>query len=391
MIKRKLEQKIKEALRYFPVISVTGPRQSGKTTLLKMALPDYHYINLENKDTLEFAKSDPVAFLSTYNNKVIFDEVQNAPELFSYIQNIVDESQIMGQFILSGSQNFLLSQQISQSLAGRVGLFTLLPLSINELKEAKRLDPLNTFLLKGAYPPIYDRNIPNHQWHEDYISTYIERDIRQLKNIQDLSQFKKFVTSCAVRSGQLVNLSDLGSEVGISHNTAQSWLSILEASYIITLIYPYTTKISGREIKSPKLLFLDHGLLCTLLKMDSEETLPLNPNKGHIFETMIMSNLLKQHYNHKKRPHIYFWNQKNQREIDVIIELETTLLLIEIKMTQTIRAEHFKHLLYFKENYKTNKTIKSYLIYAGNEKQERSAGTILPWDQVEELFMFESE
>jgi len=377
MIKRQIESKLKELVTRYPVVSVTGPRQSGKTTLLKSVFPDYRYVSLENKDIREFAIADPNKFLETYAAPVILDEVQRAPDLFSYIQTIVDASAMPGQYVLSGSQNFLLLASIGQSLAGRVGIFKLLPFSIRELKSADRLPTLDEILYQGCYPPIYDRQIPAVNWYSDYVDTYLQRDVQLIKSITNMRSFRKFLTLCAVRSGQVVNYTSLGRDCGVSSPTIQEWLSILEASYIVFFLQPYTANLSSRVIKSPKLYFYDPGLLSFLLGIHSVTSLVTSQSRGAIFETLMVSEYVKAAFNQKEPFQGHFLRDRDGHEVDFVYEVDGITTLIEMKSTQTIADKFFDGIRYFQSRTKT--PYRSQVIYGGEASQSRSAGEIVSW------------
>lgn len=383
MIQRSLKKILKESAGWARVISIVGPRQSGKTTLAQDTFSDYRYISLEDPTNREFAKNDPKGFLENAQknqNGIILDEFQYVPELLSYIQIIVDASKKTGYFILTGSQNFLANQSVSQSLAGRVALFTLLPLSFEELDQDK--NNLESLLLHGFYPQLYANKNTPLSWYTDYITTYVERDVRQLQAISDLSLFQNFIKLCAGRVGQLLNLTSLGNDAGISHNTARAWLSILENSYIIFLTQPYFKNFNKRIIKSPKIYFYDTGLLCNLLKIQSEEQLFNHYAKGSIFESAIMSDFLKQYYHHGKKPNMHFWADRSQ-EIDCVLEHANTLTAIEIKSGKTIQPSFFASLHYFKEL--TENVAHSYVVYGGNESQKRSYAEVVAWRDAKNL------
>lgn len=378
MIRRQIETKIKELIHRYPVVSVTGPRQSGKTTLLKSVFPEYRYVSLENKDIREFAISDPNKFLETYAPPVILDEVQRAPDLFSYIQTIVDATTQTGQYVLSGSQNFLLLSSIGQSLAGRVGLFKLLPFSIRELKAANGLPELDELLYQGCYPPIYDRQLPATTWYSDYVDTYLQRDVPLIKSITNMRSFRKFLTLCAVRSGQVVNYASLGRDCGVSSPTIQEWLSILEASYIVFFLHPYTTNVSSRVIKSPKLYFYDPGLLSFLLDIHSAGELVASPSRGAIFETLMVSEYVKAAFNQKEPFRGYFLRDRDGHEVDFVHTSPTGITtLIEMKVTKTISNTFFEGIRYFQA--KTTTPYHRQVIYGGDDAQSRSAGEIISW------------
>lgn len=382
LVKRHITKYIHAQKSKFPIIAVTGPRQSGKTTLLKNIFSDYRYISLENPDARAFATEDPNGFLNEYNQKVIFDEVQRVPLLFSYLQNIVDESKIMGQFILSGSQNFHLMQGITQSLAGRVALFKLLPFDLSELKANDLLE--NSFAeacVKGFYPAIYDRDIEPNVYFSNYIQTYVEKDVTELLNIKNLKTFRTFIGICANQAGQLLNLSALANACNISQPTAKNWLSVLESSYIIYLLQPYYENFNKRLVKTPKLYFYDSGLLCHLLKIKTDKALIENRLKGNIFENMVIAEFQKQNYHNFLNNEYYFWQDSNTNEVDLLLPTDNGFSAFEIKATQTITSDLFKNLDKFELNASPQKVEKT-LIYGGLENQKRSQYKILSWKSI---------
>jgi predicted AAA+ superfamily ATPase len=363
----------------YPVIALTGPRQSGKTTLLRSEFPEYKYVNLENPDTRNFAINDPNAFFKLYDKYVVFDEVQRAPALFSYMQALVDESQIMGQFILSGSQNFHLLHNITQSLAGRVALFTLLPFDFNELKTAGLLDPeFMVNMQRGFYPALFDRNIPSKMFYSNYIQTYIERDLSEIINVRDLKLFRNFLSLCAARAGNVINLNSLANECGISQPTAKSWLSVLESSYIVFQLQPYFNNLNKRVTKSSKLYFYDSGLLCHLLKIKDAGSLHLSAHKGNVFENMVIAEFKKSNYHRNLLRDFWFWRDSAGHEVDLLWQDDERLNLIEIKATQTIMSELFKGLDYF-GNLVPHLVKSRSLIYAGQENQQRTNANVISW------------
>jgi predicted AAA+ superfamily ATPase len=385
MIERILGKKISEAAQKMPVVAVTGPRQSGKSTLVKQIFPDHTYVNLEATAKRKFAVEDPEGFLRGLGKKAIIDEIQHAPSLLSYIQVTTDEAKIAGQFIISGSQNLLLMESVSQSLAGRVAIFNLLPFSLEEIKDtAFALPDYENYLLKGFYPRIYDLDLNPTEWLLDYIQTYVERDLRQVINITDLSTFRQFLEICAGRIGQLVNLSDMGSLVGVSHTTVRKWLSVLQTSYIVHLLRPYHRNFNKRIVKTPKLYFYDTGLACALLNLRSVDNLNGHFAKGALFENFIINEVLKNHINRNLRPGSYFWNAAGNHEVDLLLDKGGRLYPIEIKSGRTINSHFFDSLRYF-QSLAEAMPEESFLIYGGNEVQNRSIARVLGWQHLENI------
>lgn len=378
-ITRRLTQKIKQLGAQYPILAVTGPRQSGKTTLLKKSFPDYRYITLEDPEIRQFAETDPRAFLDLYDQYVIFDEVQRASLLFSYMQGRVDESGLMGQYILSGSQNFLLLKSITQSLAGRVALFKLLPFDFSEL-QAHNLLPAHfaDTAIKGTYPAVYSRKIEPFVFYDNYIQTYIEKDVTELIKIKDISTFRTFLKLCANRAGQLLNISALANEADIAFNTAKEWLSILESSYILFLLEPYFENRNKRLVKTPKIYFSDTGMLCFLLGIKGREELLLDRAKGNIFENMIVAEQLKRGYHLAVPRDVYFWQDSNQNEIDLLWKERSVFQAIEIKATQTVTNDLFKQLDKF-EDFIAPDPVRKFLFYGGNESQKRTYYEVVSW------------
>lgn len=379
---REIEKSVYLLLDKYPVIAITGPRQSGKTTFLKTAFSTYEYVNLENPDNREFAITDPNGFLKRYKGKTIFDEVQRVPSLFSYIQTKVDEDNLMGQYILSGSQNFHLMQSITQSLAGRVALFRLFPFDFQELKSEGLLDSNYLIsLIKGFYPAIYSRNITSSVFYSNYIETYIQRDVTELLEVKNLGLFRKFLALLATRAGQILNLNSLANECGISQPTAKSWLTVLESSYIIFTLQPYFENFSKRLVKSPKLYFYDTGLLCHLLGIKDADLLITHPIKGALFENMVIAEHIKRMYHTNEVVENWYWRDSNGNEIDLMYSINQELIINEIKATATIMNNQMKGLNYF-EKIAINKLISKKLIYTGSDKYVRQNCEITPWDQV---------
>jgi len=377
-IKREIQRKLIQASLKFPLVALTGPRQSGKSTLVKNIFHKYQYISLEDIDNRNFAETDPRGFLETYDKPTIIDEVQKVPHLFSYLQTVVDKKNKPGQYILTGSQNFLLHYGISQSLAGRVAIYKLLPLSFAELKKSSfSFNKVEDYIYNGGYPAIFKNNINPAQWYPSYIETYIERDVRNMKQITNLSQFRNFVRLCAGRIGQIINLSDLARDTGITHNTAKSWLSVLEASYIIFFLPPFFKNFSKRIIKSPKLYFFDTGLTCSLLGINQKSQIETHYLKGNLFENFVVAEFMKKKYHNQLQREYYFWRDKTGREIDLLEIINGVAHAIEIKSAKTIASNFFDNLLFWQKLTK-NKT-KGTLIYGGEENQKRSMAEVISW------------
>ena len=382
MIKRILTDKILELANKYPVVSITGPRQSGKTSLAQELFHEYEYFNLENLDMLALAKDDPKEFLKVGSGKrMVIDEIQRFPELLSYIQVEVDVQKKDGQFVITGSQNFAISEDISQSLAGRVANFTLLPLSYSEVVTSKYTNVYsnsNAIILKGFYPRSLVKDIKPEDFYRDYLSTYVERDVRQIKNIGDLSTFRRFLQLLAGRVGQLVNFSSLANDVGVNYKTIESWSSILEASYIAYSLQPYHQNYGKRVIKAPKVYFYDVGLLCYLLKINSVTELRSHFAYGHIFENFIITEILKNNFNLRKNEQLYFWRDSNGNEVDVVIDSGENKQGIEIKAAQTFNSDMTKGLsTWFSLNPKTNHPTK--LVYGGDGEQKVQEHIIMNW------------
>ena len=367
----------------FPVVAILGPRQSGKTTIAQHFFKQHRYFSLEDPNTRALVQNDPAHFFASQENAhgIIIDEFQHIPTLLSYIQIEADAKNRPGYFILTGSQNYLMNQAITQSLAGRVGILTLLPLSHKEMLQNPSLKDksLDEWMFFGGYPRIYSASISPIDYFPSYIQSYVERDVRQLINIDNLTQFQKFMALCAGRVGQLLNIEGLGNDCGISFNTARSWLSILEASYTIFLLQPHFKNFSKRLTKSPKLYFHDTGLVCSLLRILSPEVLTTHPLRGSIFESFIISDMYKQFCNNGLRPPLYFWRDLNGRhEVDCIIDCGIDLVPLEIKSGVTISTDFFNGLAYWNEVAQSDPA-RSFLVYGGNERQLRSKGTAIGW------------
>jgi predicted AAA+ superfamily ATPase len=384
MIQRIATKKLIDLARKFKSVAVTGARQTGKTTLVKEVFKDKPYVSLENPDTRNFALEDPRGFLSSYPKGAILDEIQRAPDLFSYLQEILDNTPKKGLFILTGSNNFLLQESISQTLAGRIGTLNLLPFSIEELENAEQLPKDdNELMIKGFYPPIYDQDIPPSDWCPNYVRNYIEKDVRQIKSITDLIVFERFIRLLAGRTGQELNNSALAVETGVDMKTVQSWISILESSFIIYLLKPHHKNFNKTIIKRPKLYFYDCALVCYLLRISDTNQLSIHPQRGSIFETMVVTEMIKQRTNAGMDINLYYWRDKSGHEIDVIIENGNTRIPVEIKSGKTISNDFFKNLHFWLA---LSGEKKSYLLYGGEEHQKRSDGKeCMNWRQLTEL------
>ena len=385
MINRLLSSYIIESAEKMSIVAVTGPRQSGKSTLIQQCFPNHTYLNLEDIEQRKFALSDPKGFLQNLGTHAIIDEVQYAPDLLSYIQVITDREKIPGQFIISGSQNLLLMDSIAQSLAGRVAIFNLLPFALAELQNTPFAQPTyEDYILTGFYPRIYDLDLNPTNWLLDYIKTYVERDLRQVLNVSDLGRFQQFLEICAGRIGQLVNFSDIGSLIGVSYQTVNKWLSVLETSFITYTLRPYHQNFNKRIVKTPKLYFYDTGLACALLGLRTVEDLNRHFAKGALFENFIINEILKNHLNQHRLPKAYFWNAAGAHEIDLLLDAGGRLVPIEIKSGRTINPQFFDGLTYF-QTASGALPADSFLIYGGNDVQKRSIAQVLGWQHLGQL------
>ncbi len=396
MIERTLATTLRKAATQFPIVTVTGPRQSGKTTLVQNVFSHYRYVSLEMPDERQFALEDPRGFLSQFDGPVILDEVQRTPDLFSYIQGLVDEHRDwIGRFVLTGSQNFLLLQNISQSLAGRCAVLHVLPFSLAELEgraplgidtmgEGTPANPkppsrgLLETLFAGFYPRIHDKNLPPRDWLAAYYQTYVERDVRNVLNVGDIEAFGRFMRVCAGRSGQVLNLSGLASDCGVTHTTARRWISVLEASFIVTLLRPHHRNFGKRLIKRPKLYFLDTGLLCYLLQIRSPEELFHRAERGAVFESFVVSEMYKNFVHRGERPSIYFWRDAAGHEVDMVIDLGRKMVPVEIKSAATVVSAFFANLMYWRK-LSGNETAPAALVYGGDRTFTRSGVVVYPW------------
>jgi len=383
LLTRTAEKELRTLAGQFKAVAVVGPRQSGKTTLVRMAFPDKAYVSLENPDTRRFAIEDPRGFIAGYPDGAILDEIQRTPDIFSYLQQVLDENKGNGRFIITGSNNFLLQENISQSLAGRVGYLYLLPLSINELP--KHNLSVNEQIHKGFYPAMYEQEGQTEvgKYYLNYIRTYIEWDVRLIRNVTDLYAFERFLRLCAGRTGQLLNMNSLAVETGVDNKTIGAWLSVLEASFVVFRLQPYHKNYNKRIVKMPKLYFYDTGVASALLGIENPDQLALHPFRGGLFENMIIVDFLKSRYNKGKPNNLYFWRDSLGTEIDLLVEKANSLLPIEIKSGQTITDDYFKSMSAW---LRISGMEKGWVIYAGDEKQVRSNGiTVLPLNEMERL------
>jgi len=370
----------------YPVVTITGPRQSGKTTLCRAVFGKKPYVSLENDDIREYARRDPRGFLGDHVRGAILDEVQRVPSLLSYLQTEVDENPQPGRFILTGSANFALLQSVTQSLAGRTALLTLLPLAWDELQRFSQPPAtLDQALWRGTYPALFDRGLEPQEWYPSYAGTYVERDVRQILNVGDLLAFRNFLGLCAGRTGQLLNSSGLGADAGITHATARAWVSVLEASYIVWRTPAFHSNLNKRLIKSPKLHFFDSGLVCHLLGIRRPEHLRAHPLRGTLFESWATAEIFKAWTNHGLVPPLFHFRDKKGHEVDLVLDRGDELIAIEVKAGQTIASDFLAPLHAFAATFsgkRPQRRVRQVLIYAGEERQERSGVTVLPWSSV---------
>lgn len=378
MIERTLAPKLVSLAEKFQVITLTGPRQSGKTTLVRAAFPTLPYATLEEPDIRQIALTDPRGFLSNYPDGAILDEIQNTPELFSYLQRIVDENRQV-QFILTGSSNFLLMEKISQTLAGRTAILHLLPFSLKELEPFT--DPYENLIFKGQYPRIYDRNIPPTDFYPAYIQAYVDRDVRLIKNIGDMNTFIQFTQLCAGRIGQPLNYAGLANDAGISPNTAKAWISILESSYILYRLQPYHRNFNKRLVKSAKLYFYDTGVACSLLGIKSQDQVTTHYLKGSLFENLILNEFIKRFYNRGENRQPYYWQDSRGREIDCVLEDGNKLTAIEIKSGKTLSESYFDTLQYW-QSLTEIPDHQEFVVYGGDQSMRTKAGELISWREL---------
>lgn len=377
MFQRQLQKTLERFAKAFPVVAITGPRQSGKTTLARSFFSGLKYVSLEDPAELAFAEEDPRGFLARFSKGAIFDEAQRWPALFSYLQGMVDEDRTLGRFVVTGSQQFGLMAGITQSLAGRVGMTRLLPLSLAEIP-GERLGSLDEMLLRGGYPALYSGAVDPGDWLASYVATYVERDVRQVLEVRDLMVFQRFLRLCAGRTGQLLNLNALAGEAGISHSTARAWMSVLESSDIVYLLPPYHRNFGKRLVKTPKLYFLDVGLAAWLLGIRSAEVLDMYPSRGALFETLVVSEFLKQRFNQGKPADLYFWRDNSGHEVDLIFEKEGRLQMVEIKSGQTVTSDYIRA-AQKSIRFAAEEALAPWLIHGGEDAYERHGVHVMGW------------
>ncbi len=385
MIRRESEKELKTLAAQFKAVAVTGPRQSGKSTLVRYLFNEKPYVSLENLDDRTFALNDPRGFLETYKEGAIFDEIQKVPQLFSYLQQILDEETEPGKFILTDSNNFLLQDNISQSLAGRIAYLFLLPFSVHELKDYINDEP-DELMFKGSYPPLYDQPTDSVRWLDNYVNTYVEKDVRQLINIRNQTVFHRFLKLCAGRVGQILNINNLAIETGVDNKTIASWISILESSFIIYQVKPHYKNFKKRITKTPKLYFYDTGLAAHLLGIKDLSQINTHPLYGSLFENFVISEFIKIKNHYAEPIELYYWRDNSGHEIDLLIDGYSSLYPVEIKAGKTITQEFFKNLNFFQN---IGNIQNSAIIYQGNKKQQRSNGiTVIPWKQLWDVMTF---
>lgn len=386
IIDRDLAPRIIAAAQTFPAVTLTGPRQSGKSTLCRALFPEHAYTNLEAPDVREFAISDPRGFLAQFADGAVLDEVQRAPELVSYLQPLIDEDPRAGRWILTGSQNLALLESVSQSLAGRTAILNLLPLSRPEvMRFANAPGGLDEVMFAGGYPRIFEQSITPSDWLSAYVGTYVERDVRTVSNVGDLVAFQRFLELCAGRTGQLVNYSNLAGDCGISQPTAKAWLSVLETCFIVFRLPAWSGNVRKRLVKMPKLHFYDTGLVCWLLGLRSAEQLRRHPLRGAIFETWVVSEILKHRANAGERGGLYFYRDQNAVEADLLVERAGRLALLEVKAGQTVTRDMVSPALRIGEVLANLADSRPYLVYGGDAAQRRQDVTVLPWRQLQEV------
>lgn len=383
MIPRQAAAVLQQLALGYPILAITGPRQAGKTTLAQSTFPHKRYVSLEDPDERAFAEEDPRGFLGRFPDGAILDEAQRCPALFSYLQTRVDAEKRMGQFVLTGSQQFGLLSNITQTLAGRVGMVQLLPFSLQELQQGNvPIVGLNDLMWRGMYPPIHDRMLAPEHWFANYVMTYIERDVRQIIEVQNLSLFQRFIKLCAARCGQLLNMSSLASDCGVSHGTVRAWISVLEAGYVVFLLQPHHQNFGKRLVKTPKLYFVDTGLAAFLLGIRDPEHLSIHSARGALFENFVISELLKRRYNQGLPSNLYFWRNNTGDEVDVVIEQGEKLMPVEIKSGQTFTTDFLTGLNKW-TRFAGDAALAPQLVYGGEENMTRNGVTIQSWRRMQ--------
>ncbi len=384
MIVRVASSKIKYLAKKFPAVGLLGPRQSGKTTLARELFPKKPYISFENQDNILLATKDPRAFLNQYKTGAIFDEIQRVPQLLSYMQGVIDDQpNKVGLFIITGSQNLLLLESVSQTLAGRIAFIHLLPFSFTEL-EASKYGPisLNKLILNGGYPRLYDKKIKPVDYYPNYLLTYVERDVRQIKNITNLAMFQRFLKVCASRVGQEVNYTSIGNDTGVDQKTILSWFGILEASFIAFRLQPFYNNLGKRLTQMPKLYFYDTGLCCSLLEFETESHVNTHPLRGALFENLIILELLKTRFNNGQRSNLFYWRDRTGNEIDVLLDQSGQVVPIEIKTAATFTTDFVKGINYWK---KINPEVRNaYVVYTGKNNALENT-QILNWKDIDAI------
>lgn len=382
MIERHIQPLLLRLARQYPVLTLTGPRQSGKTTLAKNVFPDKPYVSLEDPDVRAFADSDPRGFLANYPEGAILDEIQRAPTLPSYLQSMVDKNPHAGRYVLTGSQQFELMTQVSQSLAGRTAVLRLLPFTLAEVDTLRpNHNSLAKTILTGFYPRIHDRQLDPSRALADYFATYVQRDLRQLAAVHDLQRFERFVRLCAGRTGQLLNLSSLGNDAGVSHTTASAWIDLLQTSCLVYLLPPWHTNTSKRLVKTPKLYFYDTGLACWLLGLREPEQVHRDPLWGSLFENMVVMEALKDRLNQGESAQLFFYRDSEGHEVDLLLPVGGRMHAIEIKAGATVNPDYFKGLHRFAAKY-PHACASGCVIYGGEHSQARSDWPVVSWQRL---------
>jgi len=383
MIYREISGRIRQLLGTMPVLTITGPRQSGKTTLCRSLFPEYSYCNLENPQTMDQALADPAGLMRSLGRFAIIDEVQRVPRLLSFIQVEVDrEPERETRYVLTGSANLLLMSEVSQTLAGRTAVLLLHPFSLSELEKGGQVfDRWEHIALTGSYPPVHDRKVNVQEWMNSYVQTYVERDVRAILNVRELTQFRTFLRLCAGRAGQVLNMVSLGSDAGLDQKTLRHWLSVLEATHIVYRLPPYFENFSKRLVKAPKLYFVDTGVLCHLLEISSVTGLETHYARGAVFENFCINELRKNAENAGVPPQFYFWRDHNGHEVDCLFENAGVLHCLEMKSGRTINERFFDELSFFRQT-AAGRTVRSYVMYGGDEGQQRTAVSVVPWNRM---------